>query len=161
MFSFGKPINETSFGHFWPLLTTFDHFWPLLTTLGHFWPLLATFWSLLVTFGFENITYGFVLKQCVSELVLGVVVGVSAIVGVLGSIAFPFLRKLLNLGRTGLMGMYILVACLTLCLASNFNMNFPEKKYMKFLVSIQLVEVFSPKMRSMPNKLSDLQSGYF
>ena len=72
----------------------------------------------MTVLGFENITYGFVLKQCVSELVLGVVVGVSAIVGVLASIAFPFLRKLLNLGRTGLIGMYLLVACLTLCLAS-------------------------------------------
>ena len=72
----------------------------------------------MTVLGFENVTYGFILKQCVSEFVLGVVVGVSAIVGVLASIAFPFLRKLLNLGRTGLMGMYILVACLTLCLAS-------------------------------------------
>ena len=37
--------------------------------------------------------------------------------------------------------------------ASNFNMN--------FLVSIQLVEAFSPKNAINSKKLSDLQSGYF
>ena len=33
--------------------------------------------------GFDNITYGFCLQQCVTESVLGALVGVSAVIGTL------------------------------------------------------------------------------
>ena len=40
------------------------------------------------------------------------------VVGVFGSISFPFLRKKLGLTRTGLVGMCLLVITLTICLVS-------------------------------------------
>ena len=40
------------------------------------------------------------------------------VVGVLGSISFPFLRKKLGLTRTGLVGLCVMVTTLTLCLVS-------------------------------------------
>ena len=33
----------------------------------------------MTVLGFDNITYGFILQQCVTESVLGAIVGVSAI----------------------------------------------------------------------------------
>ena len=72
----------------------------------------------MTVLGFDNITYGFCLQQCVTESVLGALVGVSAIFGVSGSISFPFLRKRFGLTKTGLVGMFLLVATLTLCLIS-------------------------------------------
>ena len=40
------------------------------------------------------------------------------VVGVLGSISFPFLRKKLGLTRTGLVGMCLLVIMTSMCLVS-------------------------------------------
>lgn len=47
----------------------------------------------MTVLGFDNITYGYVILQKVPESVLGVLVAISALVGVLGSISFPFLRR--------------------------------------------------------------------
>ena len=58
----------------------------------------------MTVLGFDNITYGYCMKQCVSETVLGGLVGVSAVFGVLGSIAFPVLVKRIGLTKTGLTG---------------------------------------------------------
>ena len=56
----------------------------------------------MTVLGFDNITYGYCLQQCITESVLGALVGVSAIFGVSGSISFPFLRKKLGLTKTGI-----------------------------------------------------------
>ena len=72
----------------------------------------------MTVLGFDNITYGYCLHQCVTESVLGALVGVSAIFGVLGSITFPFLRKRIGLTKTGLTGFGCLVVALTPCVAS-------------------------------------------
>lgn len=50
----------------------------------------------MTVLNFDNITYGFCLKQCVPESVLAALVGVSAILGVSGSMTFPILRKQLG-----------------------------------------------------------------
>ena len=72
----------------------------------------------MTVLGFDNITYGYCLQQCITESVLGALAGISAIFGVSGSIAFPFLRKCLGLSKTGLFGLAALIATLTLCLVS-------------------------------------------
>merc|ERR1712025_228873 len=48
----------------------------------------------------------------------GVLVGVSAVVGVAGSLAYPPIRKRVGLERTGLLGMFLLVSCSSLALIS-------------------------------------------
>ena len=40
-----------------------------------------------------SIFVGYVIMQSMSESILGILVAVSAIVGVLGSMAYPFLKK--------------------------------------------------------------------
>ena len=81
----------------------------------------------MTVLGFDNITYGYCLQQCVHESVLGTLVGAGAVIGVLGSISFPYLRKSLGLPRTGLIGMWLLVSTLTLCLSSIWLEGSPFK----------------------------------
>ena len=58
--------------------------------------------------------------QNVPHAALGAVVGVSALVGVAGSLAYPVLRKKFGLERTGLIGMFLLVSCSSLAVLSVF-----------------------------------------
>ena len=58
------------------------------------------------------------LFKCVPESVLGGLVGVSAVVGTAGSLAYPHLRKKIGLEKTGLTGFGCLLACLLLPVAS-------------------------------------------
>merc|ERR1719266_2392463 len=72
----------------------------------------------MTVLGFDNITYGYCLLQGVPHAVLGILVGVSAVVGVAGSLAYPPIRKRVGLERTGLLGMFLLVSCSSLALLS-------------------------------------------
>jgi len=74
----------------------------------------------MTVLGFDNITYGYAIIQKVPESILGILVAVSAVVGVLGSIAYPLLKKRLGLERTGLLGMFLLVSTSTLSVVSIF-----------------------------------------
>ena len=74
----------------------------------------------LTVLGFDNITYGFCLLQGVPHAALGVLVGVSALVGVLGSLSYPPIRATVGLERTGLMGMFLLISCSSLAVLSTF-----------------------------------------
>ena len=46
----------------------------------------------MTVLGFDNITYGYCLMQGVPHFALGILVGISALVGVLGSLAYPLIR---------------------------------------------------------------------
>merc|ERR1719234_2071779 len=72
----------------------------------------------MTVLGFDNITYGYCLLQGVPHVALGILVGVSAVVGVTGSLAYPAIRKRVGLKRTGLLGMFLLVSCSSLALVS-------------------------------------------
>ena len=72
----------------------------------------------MTVLGFDNITYGYCMKQCVPESILGALVGVSAVFGVLGSVAFPILLKRIGLTKTGLTGFGCLVSTLILCVVA-------------------------------------------
>jgi len=74
----------------------------------------------LTVLGFDNITYGYCLLQGVPHAALGVLVAVSALVGVLSSLAYPAIRKRVGLERTGLMGMFLLISCSSLAVVSSF-----------------------------------------
>merc|ERR1712002_118536 len=74
----------------------------------------------LTVLGFDNITYGYCLLQGVPHAALGVLVGISALVGVAGSLAYPALRRRVGIERTGLLGMFLLVSCSSLAVISAF-----------------------------------------
>ena len=58
--------------------------------------------------------------QKVPHAALGALVGVSALVGVAGSLAYPVFRQRFGLERTGLLGMFLLVSCSSLAVLSVF-----------------------------------------
>merc|ERR1719210_2004520 len=74
----------------------------------------------MTVLGFDNITYGYVLTQGIPESVLGVLVALNAASGVLGSLAYPHIRKRVGIERTGLFGMFFLVTTSSAAVLSNF-----------------------------------------
>lgn len=74
----------------------------------------------MTVLGFDNITYGYCLMQGVPHAALGPFVGVSALVGVAGSLSYPVIRRRVGLERTGLLGMFLLVSCSSFALVSIF-----------------------------------------
>jgi len=74
----------------------------------------------MTVLGFDNITYGYCLMQGVPHAVLGVLVSISALVGVAGSLTYPVLRNRVGIERTGLIGMFLLVSCSSLAVVSAF-----------------------------------------
>ena len=83
----------------------------------------------MTVLGFDNITYGFCLAQCVTEWLLGLLVGVSAVIGVVGSLSFPYIRKCIGLEKTGIIGMSALIAALSLCVISIWVEGSPFDPY--------------------------------
>lgn len=94
------------------------HGWKLYITHPVFTAGVALATVYMTVLGFGNITYGFCMAQCVSESLLGALVGVSAVVGICGSLTFPLLRKKLGVNKTGLVGFLSLTVMLTLCVVS-------------------------------------------
>jgi len=74
----------------------------------------------MTVLGFDNITYGYCLMQGVPHFALGILVGISALVGVLGSLAYPLIREKVGLERSGLLGMFLLVSTSSLAVFSVF-----------------------------------------
>ena len=111
-------LSSTPSSSWRDILTTTQHGWQLY--LQH--PVLPAALALALVYmtvlGFDNITYAYIIAQCVSELVLGVFVGISAVVGVAAAAAFPQLQKRLGLQKTGLVGMVWLVVSLAACVLS-------------------------------------------
>merc|ERR1719187_1787074 len=74
----------------------------------------------MTVLGFDNITYGYCLMQGVPHAALGLLVGISALVGVAGSLTYPVLRSRVGIERTGLIGMFLLVSSSSLAVVSAF-----------------------------------------
>ena len=83
----------------------------------------------MTVLGFDNITWGYCLSQCVTESILGGLVGISAIIGVLGSLTFPVLRKKVGLNTTGVVGTITQLAALAICVVSIWLAGSPFNFY--------------------------------
>merc|ERR1719158_2616569 len=102
----------------------------------------------MTVLGFDNITYGYCLMQGVPHAVLGVLVGVSALVGVAGSLAYPVLRNRVGIERTGLLGMFLLITCSSLAVISAFLPGSPMD------LSILVSQVSTPIMDNQTSNYS-------
>ena len=47
----------------------------------------------MTVLGFDNITYGYILSQGIPEYILGILVAVAAFSGILGSMAYPHIKR--------------------------------------------------------------------
>ena len=72
------------------------------------------------------------LTQGIPESVLGVLVALNAASGVLGSLAYPHIRKRVGIERTGLFGMFFLVTTSSAAVLSNFLPGSPFMLNCKF-----------------------------
>lgn len=74
----------------------------------------------MTVLAFDSILWAFSLLQCVQEYLLSILVGVAAINGILGSMAFPCVRKFVGLECAGQLGLLVLLIALSPCVLSVF-----------------------------------------
>ncbi|XP_078539819.1 ferroportin-like [Lissotriton helveticus] len=74
----------------------------------------------MTVLGFESIATGYAYTQGLSGSVLGILMGLSAIVGILGTVAFTRLQRRCGLVRTGVISGIAHLSCLMLCVVSVF-----------------------------------------
>ncbi|XP_059709438.1 solute carrier family 40 member 1 isoform X2 [Haemorhous mexicanus] len=79
----------------------------------------------MTVLGFDCITTGYAYTQGLSGSVLSLLMGASAVTGILGTVAFTWLRRRCGLIRTGLISGVAQFACLILCAISVFMPGSP------------------------------------
>ncbi|KAM7153526.1 ferroportin isoform 2-T2 [Macrochelys suwanniensis] len=79
----------------------------------------------MTVLGFDCITTGYAYTQGLSGSVLSLLMGASAITGIMGTVAFTWLRRKCGLVRTGLISGIAQFACLVLCVISVFMPGSP------------------------------------
>lgn len=72
----------------------------------------------LTVLGMDSITFGYCLSMGVPESTLGIMQGLCALMGVLGSLPFPLLRSRIGLSLTGFLGITVLVLADVVALVS-------------------------------------------
>lgn len=75
--------------------------------------------------GFDCITTGYAYTQGISGSLLSLLMGVSAITGLLGTVMFTRLRKTYGLVNTGIISSCLHLGCLLLCVCSVFAPGSP------------------------------------
>ncbi|NWR58708.1 S40A1 protein, partial [Bucorvus abyssinicus] len=79
----------------------------------------------MTVLGFDCITTGYAYTQGLSGSVLSLLMGASAVTGIMGTVAFTWLRRKCGLVRTGLISGAAQFACLVLCAISVFMPGSP------------------------------------
>ena len=82
-------------------------------------PLVLTFYVSM------PISIGFAKEQGLSESIISILLAISSIFGILGTVIYPVLRKKVGLTRTGLIANALQFSCLALCVASVFTPGSP------------------------------------
>ncbi|KAA0703062.1 Solute carrier family 40 member 1 [Triplophysa tibetana] len=75
--------------------------------------------------GFDCITTGYAYTQGISGSLLSILMGVSAVAGLLGTVLFTKLRKACGLVNTGVISSGLHLGCLMLCVCSVFTPGSP------------------------------------
>ncbi|KAM6178391.1 ferroportin [Rhynchocyon petersi] len=79
----------------------------------------------MTVLGFDCITTGYAYTQGLSGSILSILMGASAITGIMGTVAFTWLRQKCGLVRTGLISGFAQFSCLILCVISVFMPGSP------------------------------------
>ncbi|XP_075464530.1 ferroportin-like isoform X1 [Ascaphus truei] len=74
----------------------------------------------MTVLGFDSITVGYAYTQGLSSSVLSILIGVSAIVGILGTMAFTWLQRKCGLIQTGFISGIAQISSLVFCVVSVF-----------------------------------------
>lgn len=79
----------------------------------------------MTVLGFDCITTGYAYTQGLSGSILSILMGASAVTGIMGTVAFTWLRRKCGLVRAGLISGCAQLSCLILCVISVFMPGSP------------------------------------
>ncbi|CAM9603614.1 unnamed protein product [Lampetra fluviatilis] len=109
----GKPLRTLRYG------------WVAYYRQSAFLPGLGLAFLYMTVLGFDGITTGYAYAQGVSTSVLSIMVGLSATLGLVGTVLYLRARRRCGLVRTGALFSLAQVCCLLLCVASVFAPGSP------------------------------------
>ncbi|CAF3783767.1 unnamed protein product [Rotaria sordida] len=89
-------------------------------SLSVFLPGLSLALLYMTVLSFDSVTRAYVIEQGLSEAFLGLLNGLGSILGIIGTIAYPFFVKCTGLVRTGIIGFWSEFSMIILCLISLF-----------------------------------------
>ncbi|XP_075686052.1 ferroportin [Rhinoderma darwinii] len=104
---------------------TFRDGWVAYYNQSVFWAGMALAFLYMTVLGFDCITTGYAYTQGLSGSVLSILMGASAISGIMGTVAFTWLRKKCGLVRTGFISGIAQLGSLILCVVSVFMPGSP------------------------------------
>ncbi|CAI9556870.1 unnamed protein product [Staurois parvus] len=90
-----------------------------------FWAGMGLAFLYMTVLGFDGITTGYAYTQGLSAFVLSLLMGASAVFGIIGTVAFTWLRRMCGLVRTGFISGIAQLFCLVLCMVSVFMPGSP------------------------------------
>uniref|UniRef100_A0A674M9Y5 Solute carrier family 40 member n=1 Tax=Takifugu rubripes TaxID=31033 RepID=A0A674M9Y5_TAKRU len=96
--------------------------------------------------GFDCITTGYAYTQGISGSLLSLLMGVSAITGLMGTVMFTRLRKSYGLVNTGIISSCLHLGCLLLCVCSVFAPGSP----MDLSLLVPFINSSSPELGDIP-----------
>ncbi|XP_018413080.1 PREDICTED: solute carrier family 40 member 1-like [Nanorana parkeri] len=90
-----------------------------------FWAGMGLSFLYMTVLGFDSITTGYAYTQGLSAFVLSLLMGTSAVFGIVGTLAFTWLRQICGLVRTGFISGIAQLCSLVLCAVSVFMPGSP------------------------------------
>ncbi|XP_069839584.1 ferroportin-like isoform X2 [Dendropsophus ebraccatus] len=107
-----------------PLYTLRDG-WVAYYNQSVFWAGMGLAFLYMTVLGFDSITTGYAYTQGLSSSILSILMGASAISGIMGTVAFTWFRKKCGLVRTGFYSGVAQLGSLVLCVVSVFMPGSP------------------------------------
>uniref|UniRef100_A0A8C5Q8L9 Solute carrier family 40 member n=1 Tax=Leptobrachium leishanense TaxID=445787 RepID=A0A8C5Q8L9_9ANUR len=104
---------------------TFRDGWVLYYKQSFFLAGLGLSFLYMTVLGFDSITIGYAYTQGLSSSILSILMGLSAIVGIFGTVAFTWLQKKCGLVKTGFISGIAQLSSLMFCVISVFMSSSP------------------------------------
>ncbi|XP_078084527.1 ferroportin-like [Mustelus asterias] len=108
-----------------PGIRTFRDGWIIYYRQPMFLAALGLSFLYMTVLGFDGITMGYAYAQGISSSVLSIMVALSALTGLIGTMVFTMLRKYCGLIHTGCFSSIVQITFLMLCIASVFAPGSP------------------------------------
>ncbi|XP_072332129.1 ferroportin-like isoform X1 [Scyliorhinus torazame] len=108
-----------------PGIRTFRDGWIIYYRQPMFLAALGLSFLYMTVLGFDGITTGYAYAQGISSSMLSIMVALSALTGLIGTMFFTILKKYCGLIHTGCFSSIVQITCLALCIASVFAPGSP------------------------------------
>ncbi|XP_024589405.1 solute carrier family 40 member 1 [Neophocaena asiaeorientalis asiaeorientalis] len=112
----------------------------------------------MTVLGFDCITTGYAYTQGLSGSILSILMGASAVTGIMGTVAFTWLRHKCGLVRTGLISGFAQLSCLILCVISVFMPGSPLDLSVSPFEDIRSRFIQTEPLSITPTKISEIIS---